>query len=249
MLFHASPQCDDHSTLKTEDLKARAYEDGSSTEDMILDLLNIAERLAPPVILFENVPGMLQSAAYRIASLRLRRWGYERHEHVGDARDYGGLTSRRRAYVVFSQLPAPLEFETPFTSRQKPVWEIIEGDLADCRDVSHSKSLQDGKACGRLRRVTPSSTSIPTPVKSQNRMAKDSVVIEPEENVFLWPTEALLKRFLGIEEVDLSPVSKTTASEIIGQSIDRPHHASVLRSVRAHIEAYRQTLHTTNNSA
>jgi len=239
MLFHASPQCDDHSPLKAQALKDRDHEDASSTEDMIIDLLNIVERLAPPVILFENVPGMLNSAAYQVASLRLRRWGYRRHEHVGDARDYGGLTSRRRAYVVFTQLEAPFSFEEPFTSRHKDAWSVIAGDLHECRDVSHSKSLQDGKACGRLRRITPASTSIPTPVKSQARMAKDSIVIEPEDGDFLWPTENQLKRFLGIEDVDLSAVSATTGSEIIGQSIDRPHHASVLRSIKTHIAHHR----------
>ncbi|QAY80379.1 DNA cytosine methyltransferase [Sphingosinicella sp. BN140058] len=242
MLFHASPQCDDHSTLKPQQAKQKHHEDGTSTEDMIIDLLNIVERLAPPVILFENVPGMLTSAAYHVASLRLRRWGYKQFEHVGDARDYGGLTSRRRAYVVFSQLAAPFAFEEPFTDRKKDAWAVVANDLADCRDVSGSKSLQDGKASGRLRRLTPASTSIPTPVKSQPRMAKDSIVIEPEEDVFLWPTEGQLKRFLGIEDVDLSAVSSTIASEIIGQSIDRPHHASVLRSVSAHIAHFRSGL-------
>ncbi|MFZ3481992.1 DNA cytosine methyltransferase [Sphingomonas sp. 3-13AW] len=242
MLFHASPQCDDHSTLKAKALKERDHADGTSTEDMIIDLLNIIERLAPPVVLFENVPGMLNSAAYQVASLRLCRWGYRRFEHVGDARDYGGLTSRRRAYVVFSQLDAPFAFEEPFSPRQKNAWSVVANDLDQCRDVSHSKSLQDGKACGRLRRITPASTSIPTPVKSQAHMAKDSIVIEPQDGVFLWPTEDQLKRFLGIEDVDLEAVSSTLASEIIGQSIDRPHHASILRSLKAHIGQHRADL-------
>lgn len=242
MLFHASPQCDDHSTLKAKKLKDRDLEQATSSDDMIIDLLNLVERLAPPVIVFENVPGMLGSAAYHVACLRLARWGYRRYEHVGDARDFGGLTSRRRAYVVFTQLDAPFSFEAPFTIRQKDAWSVVASDIDQCRDVSGSKSLQDGKECGRLRRVTPASTSIPTPVKSQARMAKDSIVIEPEEGVFLWPTEDQLKRFLGIEEVDLETVSATIASEIIGQSIDQPHHSSIMRSVRRHISEYLSTL-------
>lgn len=239
MMFHASPQCDDHSNLKATKIKERHAEEAASSEDMIIDLLNVVERIAPPVVLFENVPGMLSSAAYKVASLRLRRWGYTAHEHVGDARLYGGLTSRRRAYVVFTQLDAPFAFEEPFTERHKDAWAVIANDLDQCRDVSHSKSLNDGKECGRLRRITPDSTSIPTPVKSQARMAKDSIVIEPEDGVFLWPTEDQLKRFLGIEAVDLNAVSATIASEIIGQSIDQPHHASILRSVKTHIAAWR----------
>jgi len=240
MLFHSSPQCDDHSPLKAKSLKQRDMDDASSSSDMILDLLNIIERTAPPVVLFENVPGMIKSSAYEIASLRLKRWGYKRHEHVGDARDYGGLTSRKRAYVVFTQLDAPFEFEAPSTSRKKDAWAVVEKHIDKCRDVSHSKSIRDGKACGRLRSVRPGATSLPTPVKSQSRMAKDSIVIEPEEDRFLFPTEDLLKEFLGIGDVDLNSVSATTASEIVGQSIDQPHHSMVLRAISRHISAWRR---------
>jgi len=242
MIFHASPQCDDHSNLKGKALKERHLEDTSSTSDMIIDLLNVIEKVSPPVVVFENVPGMIGSAAYEVASLRLRRWGYKHYEHVGDARDYGGLTSRRRAYVVYTTLDAPFAFEKPFTPREKDVWSIVQPYLSECRDVSHSKSINDGRACGRLRAVRPTSTSAPTPVKSQDRMAKDSVVIEPEEGTFLFPSEALLKRFLGIENVDLSAVSKTIASEIIGQSIDVPHHAMIMRCIKRHIAAWRDAL-------
>lgn len=242
MLLHASPQCDDLSVAKGARLKARDASSGASSADMIIDILNLIERLAPPVVLLENVPGMVGSAAYEVASIRLARWGYRRFEHIGDARDYGGFTSRRRAFVVFTVLDAPFAFEGPSSSRDKDAFSVVAGDLHECRDVSGSKSIQDGAKCGRLRRIQPSSTSIPTPLKSQYRMAKDSVVIEPEPGRFLFPTEAQLKRFLGIECVDLSAVSETLASEIIGQSIDRPHHGSVLRAVRAHIASARKRL-------
>lgn len=240
MMLHSSPQCDDHSNLKSKAQKQAAIDDASSSSDMILDLLNLVERLAVPLVLFENVPGMVGSAAYEIASLRLKRWGYRRFEHIGDARDYGGLTSRKRAYVLFSQLDADFAFEEPSTARDKDAWAIVEPYLSECRDVSHSKSLQDGKVCGRLRAITPNSRNIPTPVKSQYRMAKDSIVLEPEDGRFLFPTERLLKRFLGIEDVDLNSVSETLASEIIGQSIDRPHHEMILRCIKRHIEAWRR---------
>ncbi|MAM40822.1 MAG: hypothetical protein CL949_20485 [Erythrobacter sp.] len=242
MIMHASPQCDDLSNLKAKSIKDRHFEDAESSADMIIDLLNIIERIAPPVIVFENVPGMLKSAAYEIACLRLKRWGYTRHEHVGDARDYGGYTSRKRAYVVFTQLDAPFEFEKPFSDREKDAWAIVEPHLTSCRDVSTSKSLQDGKACGRLRPVRPGARTLPTPVKSQARMAKDSIVIEPVDDQFLFPSENLLKSFLGIEQTDLNAVSATIASEIIGQSIDGPHHASIIRAIDRHVAAWREPL-------
>lgn len=238
MILHASPQCDDLSNLKSKSLKERDLETAHSTADMILDLLSIVERIAPPLIVFENVPGMIGSPAYEIASLRLRRWGYTRYEHVGDARDYGGLTSRKRAYVVFTLLDAPFAFEEPYAERERDAWSIIEPYLPECRDVSHSKSLNDGKEIGRLRAIRPGARNLPTPVKSIARMAKDSIVIEPEEGVFLFPSEDLFKHLLGIDEVDLNAVSATIATEIIGQSIDRPHHEMILRSIQRHILAW-----------
>lgn len=242
MVFHASPQCDDHSNLKGKKFKERHHDDASATSDMIIDLLNVVEKIAPPVVVFENVPGMIGSAAYEVASLRLRRWGYKHYEHVGDARDYGGLTSRKRAYVVYTTLQAPFAFEQPFTAREKDAWAVVAPFLGECRDVSHSKSLNDGKACGRLRPVKPGAKHLPTPIKSQERMAKDSIVIEPKDGQFLWPTEELLKRFLGIEGVDLSAVSKTIASEVIGQSIDRPHHEMIMRCVKRHIAEWKRSV-------
>jgi DNA (cytosine-5)-methyltransferase 1 len=236
--FHASPQCDDLSNVKSQKLKNRDMADASTTADMILDILNLIERLAPPIIVLENVPGMLKSAAYNIASLRLKRWGYTRHEHVGDARDYGGLTSRKRAYVIFTALNEEFSFETPFSPRQKDIWSIVQPYLEDCRDVSHSKSLQDGKRIGRLRAITPNSTSSPTPLKSQLRMAKDSLVIEPTPGVFKFPNEQLLARLLGIENINLNAVASTLASEIIGQSVDITHHGSILRAVKRHMNAW-----------
>jgi DNA (cytosine-5)-methyltransferase 1 len=242
MIFHSSPQCDDHSSLKAKSLKDRDIESGDSTADMIIDLLAIIERVAPPIVVFENVPGMIGSAAYEIASLRMRRWGYRRYEHVGEARHYGGLTSRKRAYVVFTQLEADFAFESPnFENRIDP-WEIVKPYIAECRDVSHSKSIQDGKACGRLRAITPQSKSLPTPVKSVARMAKDSIVLEPEPGKYLFPSEALFKRLLGIDNVDLNSVSSTIATEIIGQSIDKPHHEMIMRSISRHIDSWRESV-------
>ena len=238
MVFHASPQCDDLSNVKAKSLKARAEEENTSTADMIIDLLNLIERVAPPVIVFENVPGMLKSAPYEVAKMRLRRWGYAVHEHVGDARLYGGLTSRKRAYVVCTALEGAFAFEAPFTAKEKAVWERFSHLLEDCRDVSGSKSLQKGKENGRLRAVRPDSVSVPTPLKSQEHMCKDSLVFEPEDGVFLWPTEEVLKTALGIENVDLNAVAKGIATEVIGQSIEGSHHRSIMRAVRAHISEW-----------
>ncbi len=248
-LLHASPQCDDLSNVKGKKLKESAEEDLSTTADMIWDLVNLAERVAPPCILFENVPGFLECDAYRVAKLRLRRMGYSVHEHVGDARDYGGMTSRRRAYVFATVLDADFSFEAPQARNEESIWGIIEPYLEGCRDVSHSRSLQRGKENGRLRAIRPGSTYSRTPLKSQEHMCKDSLVVEPEDGKFLWPSQELLLRLMGIESMDLNCVSKTIASEIIGQSIDVVHHAAILAPITKHIDTWLETAGGLNRHA
>lgn len=233
--FVISPVCDDFSTVKAKSLKDRSLEDLSSGIDMGYDLLRIVERLAPPTILIENVSGWVKSDMYRIISLRLRRWGYQEHCIVADARDYDGLTSRKRAYSFFTALPSPFNWEKPSERRTTPIWSIIEEHLPELRDVTHSKSLNDGIACGRLRTITPESCHSPTFLKSQLRMAKDSCVIRVDDRLY-WPSEALTKRLMGIDEsFTLENCSTTIASEIIGQSVDMGLHDMVVRSVKRHL--------------
>lgn len=240
--FVISPQCDDFSNVKAKSLKDRSLEDLSSTIDMGYDLLRIVEALAPPTILIENVSGWVNSDMYRTISLRLRRWGYQEHCIVADARDFGGLTSRKRAYSFFTALPAAFSWEEATDRRTKPIWNIIEEYLPECRDVTHSKSLQDGIKCGRLRTITPESCHSPTILKSQLRMAKDSMCIAVDDRLY-WPTEALMKRLMGIgEDFNLDNCSSTIASEIIGQSVDLGLHDSVVRSVMRHLKAFFQDL-------
>lgn len=238
--FSISVQCDDYSPLKTSKMKARSEESLSSTIDMTYDAMRIIEELAPPTVIFENVPAWVNSEMYRVLSLRLRRWGYQEHVLVADARDYGGLTSRKRAYAFFTALPAPFSWEMAQERRKEPIWGIIEKHLPECRDVSHSKSLNDGMACGRLRMITRESCHSPTILKSQLRQAKDSVVIYDQDRLF-WPTEALMKELMGIcEGFSLENCATAIASEIIGQSVDMPLHDMVVRSMTRHVQAFFQ---------
>ena len=240
--FMASPQCDDFSTVKSKSAKQASLENLSTTEDMMLDMLRVIEAVNPPVVCFEQVGGWYTSAAYRLLSIRLKRWGYTENLIVADARDHGGLTSRKRGYAVFTCLDADFSFEAPVARRETPIWELIEPYLSECRDVTHSKSIQDGAKCGRLRTITKDSKHSPTFLKSQPRMAKDSVVIS-HEGRYLWPSEELQKMLMGIDpEYKTDAVSKDIGSEIIGQSIDGALHDMVIRCVKNHIDNYFNSL-------
>lgn len=236
-IFMASPQCDDWSNVKAQSLKDKSIEDLSSTMDMALDMFRIATAIKAPVICFENVGGWYKSPVYQCLSLRLRKLGYTENLCVSDAREHGGLTSRVRGYAVFSCLDAPFEFEPSTPHRDVPIWPIVEKHLADCRDVTDNLSMQAGLETGRLRTITPEKCFSPTILKSQQRSAKDSLVLELDGRLY-WPSEGLLKELMGMSDLKLDCVSKDIGGEIIGQSVDVPALKSVLRSVISHIDAF-----------
>lgn len=238
-LFHASPACTEFTHFKAPTLKQKSIDNLTSTLDMGYDLLRLIEELAPPTILFENVPAWVNSEMYKLMSLRLRRWGYKEHVYVADSRDHGGLTSRKRAYCFFTVLPVTFAFEKPIERSCLPVIEHVKKYLPECREVTNVKTLQDGASCGRLRTFDDNARHAPTPTKSQPRQAKDSLVYIDNNGKMWWPSENMLKRLLGISEhFSLEGVSSGVASEIIGQSIDVPLHESIIRSVMQHISRF-----------
>ena len=236
--FIASPQCDDFTNLKTNAAKASSVDDLSTSVDMALDFLRVVDAIKPPVVVFEQVAGWYKSEAYKLLCIRMRRWGYTEHLTIANALEFGGLPGRTRGYAVFSCLDVPFSFEAPKPRPETSIWNEIEPFLSQCRDVTHSKSLQDGASCGRLRTITPTSIKAPTILKSQSRMAKDSAVITIGEKI-LWPSEDLQKHLMGIPaDFHVDAVSKDIGSEILGQSIDGSLHAMVTRSVKNHIDSY-----------
>lgn len=232
-VLHVSLQCDHFSNLCPKDV-ATSY-DPSNTRDMFIPFLDGVKVLQPASILIEQVPGFHQSTEWLLLAMQLRRLGYHVTSEVMDSREHGGLTSRKRMYSVASLFPG---FEMPErgAKRTHPIWEeYIEPHLKDCRDVSHSKAIQDGVKTGRLRLITRQKPYSPTPVKSQNRMAKDTLCILDGER-YLMPSEALLKSLLSIPaSFNTEVVGQTIASEIIGQSIDFELHHRVLESLKEHL--------------
>lgn len=233
-LLHLSLQCDDFSPLKTGKAKAGAVASLDTTADLVYDGLRLIETVRPAVVMVEQVPGFASSPEGRLLTIKLRKWGYHVTGAVLDARDHGGLTSRSRYYLVASVWPG---FDMPPAQPRPadPIWPLIARHLHQCRDVSHTNTVAEGLATGRIRLINQRSTCAPTITKSQNRQCKDSVYIE-HEGRYLLPTTALLAELNGIpSDLSFDCVADTIASEIIGQSIDVPMHEGVVRAVRSHI--------------
>lgn len=232
-VVHASLQCDHFSNVCPSEF-ANSY-DIKTTRDMFIPFLEGIKTLQPAVVVIEQVAGFHTSTEWQLLAMQLRRMGYHINAETMDARDYGGLTSRSRMHAVCSIFP---DFKMPASTprRTESIWdEVIAPHLADCRDVTHSKAIQDGARVGRLRVINKSKPHSPTPIKSQDRMAKDTLVIE-HNGRYLMPSEDLLKALLSIpSDFNLNIVGKTIATEVIGQSVDYGMHKRLLNAVKEHI--------------
>jgi len=238
-LLQISLQCDDFSPVKAKSLKDAALDDLSTSSDMVYDGLRLIETVNPACVLLEQVPGFMTSQAGAIFETKLRKWGYQVNKAVMDSRDYGGLTSRKRFYLFATSLPTGFEWPAVTERRSTPIWdEYIAPVLHQLRDVTHTKSMQDGLDCGRLRVIDRESTCSPTFLKSQMRQAKDSVVIRDGDRL-LFPTVELMQRLMLIpDSFSMDAVSETVASEIIGQSVDYGMHGKILAKIAEHIRDF-----------
>ncbi|UDM18884.1 DNA cytosine methyltransferase [Vogesella sp. XCS3] len=237
-IVHISLQCDDFSTSKGGNLRRQAIENLTTSRDLAYDGLRMIETVQPACVMLEQVTGFGASPEAAMIKLKLRKWGYHVTEAKMAGRDYGGITRRERYYLIASVFPG---FEMPapdMNSKSESIWDTIKPFLTGCRDVSHTKSLQDGISGGRARLITPQSVSAPTLLKSQSRQAKDSIYIDPQDGRYLLPSLALQQRLNGIPDtINLSCVSETIASEIIGQSIEYPMHEQIAKALHRHIAA------------
>lgn len=238
-LFTISLQCDDLSNVKANSLKEKSLESGESSLSMFYDGLRIIEALRFPAVLLEQVPSFRDAQVGRVWDLRLRQFGYTTFDACLDARDFGGLSSRKRYFHFATLLSAPFSFPEPTSQKEKPVWDLLVAPrLSALRNVTHSKSLQDGLSCGRLRVITPNSTSVPTLLKSQRRMAKDSVVCQLNDQLYM-PDLDMERSIMGIpDEFNLDVVGTTIASEIVGQGVDYDLYGQIIKRVKQHVLAF-----------
>ena len=233
-LLHVSLACDDFSTSKGVNLKKRSVENLDTSADLVYDALRLVETTQPATVLIENVPPFASSAAGDLLRVKLRKWGYYVTDAILDPREQGGLTSRRRYYLVASVWPG---FEMPeaMAPNASSIWRVIESHLHECRDITHTSTVHLGVETGRARVITSSSTCSPSILKSQARQSKDSVTILSGGRYYL-PSEKLLRVLNGFpDDLNLDSVSATLASEIIGQSIDYPMHHRLTSKLKEHI--------------
>jgi len=231
--LHASAACDDFSPLKCREAREASINNLTSTIDMVVPIIRGVEALMPATVVVENVPAFLSSQGSAIFALQMRRLGYHVTAEVLNGADYGGLTSRRRAYLVASIWPG-FAFPEPTGRNVTPIHDVLADMLPHLRDVTDTSSFRKGREVGRSRIIAPGATVSPTVTKSQPRMAKDSVTIQHGER-YRFIDGAATKRLMGLQMVNTELVNADLEAEILGQSVEGPMHAALMRAVRQHI--------------
>lgn len=252
-VLHASIQCDEFSLSKGSKAVRKSLEDMSSTMDMFIPTLNMINAIKPPIVVVENVPGFMgteanPSAIYDVFKLQLRRQGYNVHDGIFDARDYGGYTSRRRMYMVATSLDAPFEMPKPLTEQERaglhvwndiilPNWEEIAG--ANKADITELKVTKDALATGWARVISKDKPYAPTLMKAQGQDTKDAVMIERDGRYYRVPVSVQAKLNALPESFDTDWMPKDKAAQIIGQSICCKLHHAIMNSVKRHLEHFK----------
>jgi len=233
-LLHMSLQCDDFSNIKANSLKDRDINNLQTSMDMVFDAVDMVKTVRPGCIMLEQVPGFGKSDIGKAFAVRLRRLGYHITETVMEGREHGGLTLRKRYYLVASLWPG-FTAPAPEPVSTTAIWPIITPYLDGCRDVSHTRALAKGLETGRARIIDKSSAVSPTLLKSQSHDASDNIVIFDGER-YLMPSVELLQCLQGIpDDFNLDVTSKDLAIEVIGQSVDYPMHHRLSQAVHEHL--------------
>lgn len=237
-----SLECDDASLAKSQSLKQRSLQNSSSNIDMVHDALNIISALNPAMILVEQVSEWSKMQVAEIWDLRLRKLGYRTFSTVLDARDFGGLSRRKRFFQFATSLPVEFEFPKPIPSVPNRVWDqLFVPFIGKMRCINHSKSLQKGLEKGRIRVITPESTCTPTLLRSQSRVCKDSVVFMDAMGDLWWPTLEQERLMMSIpDDYALNAQSSSIASEILGQGVCIRKYQALMTSIKQHVDLFLQ---------
>jgi len=233
---HYSIQCDDFSSLKGAADKQQDLDDLNSSIDQFIPMLDQIKVINPAVVIIENVVGFGRSMAGKICETQLRRMGYHVTGMELDARDFGGIQSRKRYYCVASVSP---NFKAPVAQPRNsvPIWERIKPLISQCRDITNTQFIKNRSTSNRAApSITPDSTQCPTIIKSNSRGIKDGTYLEVDGRM-LMPTDAVIKRLMSIpDDFNTDWMASEQAVEILGQSIDYAMHEALMSSVKEHIE-------------
>ena len=197
---------------------------------LVVAFLAIIAKVNPAAIILENVVPYSSSASMDIIRTQLANMQYELQEAVMDGADFGSLEPRKRMVMV--AVTKGMEFS--FDAIEKPavtastLADVLEDIPLDDASWSEMKGLKDkeirdakaGKSFA-MQIFTADSDHICTLTKGMQKNRSTDAKIQHPTNPDLLriPTPTEHARIKHIPEAMIAGLCKTTAHEMLGQSV------------------------------
>lgn len=218
-------------------------EDDPDVGHLIVGFLTLIARLNPALVLLENVPSYQNTASMALFRTQMRDLGYEVHERVLEAAEFGALENRKRLAAVAVTKGMVFDFGALVAEKRRAltIGDILDPVPLDAPAWSTMSYLkvkeqrdQEKKATGRpgtwfaRQEVTAADIAVPTITKGYNkRRSTDPMLVHPENPELLRLfTPAEHARIKGVPERLIEGMCASRAHEVLGQGICyAPFHA------------------------
>ena len=194
----------------------------------LFGVINAIHSANPAVIISENVVEAKESPIYILLKAELERLGYKVFEQVLDRSNTGTIEQRKRYWLVaISEGIAPASFELPTVEiNTRTIASILESEIDPNlwaeNDYLKEKAERDAKAGKGFKRqlLNGSETSIGTIGRFYNKKRSTEPFLVRADGLERLLTPIEHARVKSIPEHLIDNLPKTTAHEILGQSVD-----------------------------
>ena len=193
----------------------------------LFGVINAIKASNPSVIISENVTEALDSPIYQLLTSELRRTGYKVFEQILDQRHTASIENRARYWMVaVSEGIAPESLELPQVIQDQPtIASILEANPSEkwsTNDYLHAKAERDLAAGKGFKRqlITGAETTCGTIGRYYAKKRSTEPFVVNSEGLERLFTPIEHARVKSVPEHLIQGISKTTAHEILGQSVD-----------------------------
>ena len=193
----------------------------------LFGVINAIKASNPSVIISENVTEAMDSPIYQLLTSELRRTGYKVFEQILDQRHTASIENRARYWMVaVSEGIAPESLELPQVIQDQPtIASILESEPNEQWSANaylHEKAERDLAAGKGFKRqlITGSETTCGTIGRYYAKKRSTEPFVVNSEGLERLFTPIEHARVKSVPEHLIRGISKTTAHEILGQSVD-----------------------------
>jgi DNA (cytosine-5)-methyltransferase 1 len=205
-------------------------EDDPNVGHLMFGFLTLVARLNPAIVVLENVPAYQTTASMGIFRTQMRDLGYDVHERILAAQEFGALENRKRMVAVGVTKGLSFSFDDLALPKTvaRTVSEILDPVALDDPSWSKLQYLKDkevrDKSAGKgfmMQTVAASATSVPTLTRGyMKRRSTDPFLQHPADGDLLRLfTPAEHARIKGVPAHLIKGMSATRAHEALGQGI------------------------------